>query len=121
MRWIGLVGLAQWLLSSCSTGVRDIDFEGRRYWITVDADSAKGVDSAQLAQLRTVETVYGFSKNGRGRQYIRQGTVSEAALFNWQIIGDSLQINQATFSVEKLDNGFKLSSDSVVLFMHQKP
>ncbi|CCH54069.1 hypothetical protein BN8_03210 [Fibrisoma limi BUZ 3] len=121
LRWITVAVVGLWLVCSCSTGVRDIDFEGRRYWVTVDADSAKGVDSSRLAQLRTMETMYSFSKNGRGRQHTRQGTVSDDALFNWQIIGDSLNINQATFAVEQLDNGYKLSSDSAVLFLHQQP
>ncbi|GAB3036258.1 hypothetical protein [Spirosoma pulveris] len=115
----GILGLV--LLSGCKTGTRDIDFVSKQFAATYNIDSTKGIDSTNLASLMGSKAIYSFSEDGKGMNHIQMGMVSRDTPFTWRVQQDSLYIDKKGYSIEKIDRGFTLRSDSAKIFLSQQP
>lgn len=115
---MGVLGLG--LLSSCQTGVRDIDFVSKQFAATYNVDSTKGIDSTNLASLMGSKAVYDFSKDGKGTNHIQMGMISKDTPFTWKVERDSLYIDKKGYAIERKDRGFTLRSDSAKIYLSQQ-
>ena len=117
----GIYGLSLSLLAGCQTGVRDIDFMNKQFAATFNIDSTKGIDSTNLATLSDSKAVYSFSDGGKGTNHIQMGMLSKDTPFSWKVQGDSLLIDNKSYSVKPENQGFLLKSDSAKIFLSQQP
>ncbi|MFD2572975.1 hypothetical protein ACFSUS_20195 [Spirosoma soli] len=123
MRLIGFsLGMAGTLwLVGCSGGVRSIDLESKQFQATVNIDSTRGLDSTRIAELSRNKVIYSFSKDGEGQQHTQMGMLSHDTSFSWQLQGDSLRLDEQLYAIQKTDMGFKLKSDSALIFLQAQP
>lgn len=116
---IAIMSAVGWM--GCSGGVRTIDLEGKQFEVTVNADSTAGLDSVRLEEMRQSPVIYNFSEGGEGQQHMQTGMLSRDTSFSWQVDGDSLQLDEERYAIEQTDEGFKLKSDSALLFLRTQP
>lgn len=108
-------------LTSCESGVRDLDLINKQFQATYNLDSTRTIDSSRLAALRNTKAVYNFSEDGKGTTHLQMGMVSNDIPFTWTIRKDSLTIDQTVYLVRKQDKGLVLVNDSIKLMLSQQP
>ena len=113
----GLLGF----LAGCNSGIREIDFESKKFTATYNVDSTNGIDTTSLSDLLDSKAIYSFNKGGKGTNHIQIGMLSKDTPFTWKVDGDSLRINNTPYAVQKQNEGFILKSDSAKIMLSQQP
>lgn len=109
------------VLVGCSSGVRDLDFVSKRFTVTYNIDSTRGIDTTNLDNLTNASAIYTFNEDGKGTNHVRTGLLSRDTPFTWKVQADSLYINNTRYSVQKDVKGFILRSDSAKVFLSIQP
>jgi hypothetical protein len=109
------------ILTSCNTGVRDLDLINQQFQVTYNTDSTRGIDSTHLASLQNAKAIYTFSEDGKGTSHVLTGMLSKDEPFTWSMKKDTLLINQAAYHIKKEGQRIVLRSDSVKIMLNLQP
>ena len=105
----------------CTGDIRQLDLEDKQFEATINVDSTLGLDSALLNDLAQRKVVYSFGKDGAGQLHSQMGMLSQDNPFHWELHKDSLLLDKKLYAIKKTEGGFRLKSDSTLVFLRPQP